>query len=127
MIEGPSYGSPGGGQVDRYGLWWMILDYYLTKNIPVVVCPPQTRAKFATGKGGKTDKAVVAVAVAKMWPESEIADSDEADALAMATAGAVAAGLEMPFPVPQYRLDSAAAMEHPDGLAIPELAVRAVA
>lgn len=115
VIEGPSFGSRGGSPVDRYGLWWRVVGRLVDAEIPVVVCPPQTRAKFASGRGND-DKAAVAVAVSKMWPDAEIANSDEADALALGSAGACLLGLPVPFPVTKYRTDSLGAMQVPDGL-----------
>lgn len=98
VIEGPSMGSHGGSPWDRAGLWWRIVHRLLSADIPVAVCPPSVRAKWATGVGGgpKATKALVAVAVARMWPGVDATSDDEWDALGMASIGAQHLGLEVP-------------------------------
>ncbi|SFE55170.1 Holliday junction resolvasome RuvABC endonuclease subunit [Actinopolyspora alba] len=109
VIEGPAMASRGGSTVDRHGLWWRIVATVTDRSTPMLVVPPTSRAKFATGKGN-ADKAAVAAAVVRMWPEADIATSDAADALALASLGAAAADLPVPFPLPQYRTDVLAAV-----------------
>lgn len=91
-------GSHGGSPWDRAGLWWRIVHRLLGADIPVAVCPPTVRAKWATGVGGgpKATKALVAVAVARLWPDVDAASDDEWDALAMASLGAQHLGLDVP-------------------------------
>lgn len=98
VIEGASHGSRGGSPWDRAGLWWRIVHRLLAADIPVAVCPPTVRAKWATGVGSgpKATKPLVAVAVARLWPNVEAGSDDEYDALGMATIGAQHLGLDVP-------------------------------
>lgn len=86
IIEGPAGATPGGSTWDRAGLWWMIADLAMA-NGPLAVIGPTTRARWATGNG-KSDKAAVAVAMARRAPDVELTNSDEADAAALAWMGA---------------------------------------
>lgn len=95
VIEAPSYGSKGGSPVDRHHLWWLVVARLIARGVPVAVCAPATRAKFATGNG-KAHKAAVSAAVTRLWPTLELANSDEADAVALAHAGAVHLGWDVP-------------------------------
>ncbi|MGW5645045.1 hypothetical protein ACWEV3_40890 [Saccharopolyspora sp. NPDC003752] len=112
VVEGPSHGSRGGSPVDRYGLWWRVVGRLLDAELPVAVVAPTTRAKFAAGKGN-ADKAAVAVAAARIWPDAEITGSDEADALVLASIGACLLGLPVLFDLPKYRTDALAAVQRP--------------
>ena len=98
VIEGPSHGSRGGSPWDRAGLWWRIVRRLLRADVAVAVCPPSSRAKWATGVGSgpRATKPLVAVAVAKLWPDVDAGSDDELDALAMATMGAQRLGLDVP-------------------------------
>ena len=91
VIEAPSYGSTGASSWDRAGLWWLVVTKLHRLDIPVALCAPTTRAKYATGKGN-ADKAAVAAAAARLFPDVEISNSDEADALILAHIGAARAG-----------------------------------
>lgn len=94
VVEGPSHGSRGGSPLDRHGLWWRVAGELLDRGVPLAVCAPATRAKFAAGSG-RADKAAVSSAVSRLWPELELANADEADAVALAHAGAVALGWDV--------------------------------
>lgn len=94
VIESPAFGARGGSTLDRSGLWWRVVGELAARNVPTAVCPPTVRAKFATGKGN-ADKAAVSAAVARLWPDLEVANSDEADAVALAHAGAVRLGWDV--------------------------------
>lgn len=98
VIEGPSLGSHGGSPWDRAGLWWRIVHRLLAADVPVAVCPPKVRCKWATGVGGgpKASKPMVAVAVARLWPHVDADSDDEWDALGMASIGAQRLGLPVP-------------------------------
>ena len=52
VVEGPSYGSTGGKEWDRAGLWHRIVAQAHAKGCPVAVVPPKVRAKWAAGHGG---------------------------------------------------------------------------
>lgn len=107
VIEGPSHGSVGGSAWDRAGLWWRVMASVLSFGLPVVQVAPKSRAKWATGSGNG-DKAAVSAAVARMWPDAELSDSDRADALALASIGLqlLRRPEELPFAVTAYRADT---------------------
>ena len=88
VIEGPAYAATHGGVHERAGLWWALYVGLAARKIPVAVCPPQTRAKFATGSG-VASKTEVLDAMRHHWTTAQIRNDNEADALAMATAGAM--------------------------------------
>jgi hypothetical protein len=50
-IEGPSYGSKGGHEHERGGLWWMVAEALDFRSYPYAVIPPATLKKYATGQG----------------------------------------------------------------------------
>jgi hypothetical protein len=85
VIEGPSHHSVGGSPWDRGGLWWLIVDGLLDREIPTAVVPPACRAKYATGSGAGR-KAGVLAAVASTYGVTGITD-DEADAIVLRAAG----------------------------------------
>lgn len=88
IIEGPSYSSAGAGTWDRAWLWGTVVAKLHARDIPVVLIPPSTRAKWATGSGA-AGKSPVGVHMSRMWPDIDpgITD-DEWDALALASMGA---------------------------------------
>lgn len=86
VIEGPAYGSSGGSPHDRSHLWWRIVGAALNRELPIAICAPNTRAKYATGNG-KAGKKAVRDAVMRRFLV-ELASFDEADALALAATGA---------------------------------------
>jgi hypothetical protein len=96
VMEGPAYGAQGTGIHDRAWYWGKLYDAFTALGIPVAVCPPATRAKWATDRGnaGKSD---VAVAVAKLWPDLAIRGDDQADALCFASIAAQRLSLPVPF------------------------------
>jgi len=98
IIEGPSYGSQFGSQFDRAALWMGLYSTLRAKGIPVGVCSPRTRAKWASGKGN-ADKATVLAAVREQWPADRIRNDNEADALTMAALGALKLGWQLPFEI----------------------------
>jgi Holliday junction resolvasome RuvABC endonuclease subunit len=87
-IEGPSYASAGTGTWDRAWLWGSVVSGLARRDIPVAIVPPKTRALWATGSGA-AGKAMVAVAMTRMWPDVDLATSeDEWDALVLASMAA---------------------------------------
>lgn len=116
VIEGPSIGSFGGSPWDRAGLWWRIVHRLLAAEVPVAVCPPKTRAKWATNNGSAS-KAQVAVAVSRLWPQCPAEVDDEWDALAFATIGAQHLGL--PVPTRAHHTAQLAKVAWPETLEVP--------
>jgi Holliday junction resolvasome RuvABC endonuclease subunit len=86
VIEAPSYGSSHGHAHDRSGLWWLIVDTLLGFGVRVASVPPQTRAKYATGKGNAGKDAVLA-AVVRGYPEFEVDNNNVADATVLTAMG----------------------------------------
>jgi crossover junction endodeoxyribonuclease RuvC len=108
VIEGPSMHSRGGKPWERAGLWWRIVHRLVANGVPVLQFAPTSRAKWATGSG-KADKAAVSAAMARMWPDADIRNSDEGDALALASIGVqFHLGSAAPFPLPKYRVETLA-------------------
>jgi len=117
-IEEPAYGAPGGSTWDRAGLWWRLAHKVLAYDVPLIQINSATRQKFAVGrahsKKNPVDKADVAMAAAKMWPSVDIQGNNAADALVIASIVAAVAGLPVPFPMHQYRLDAIAGLRLPE-------------
>jgi crossover junction endodeoxyribonuclease RuvC len=58
VIESPSFGSQHGAAHDRSGLWWLVVSMLHEVGVPVAMCSPQGRAKYATGKGNSDKQQV---------------------------------------------------------------------
>lgn len=116
VVEGPSYGSQNGSQHDRSGLWWLVVSELLARDIPVLVVPPRTRAKYATGNGNSGKDVVLAHVIEQygdFMDECRIANDNEADAVAMAAMGARYLGEPQEESLPETNL---AAMEGVEAL-----------
>lgn len=85
VIEGPSHGSFGGSAWDRGGLWWLIVDGLLDRDVPVAVMPPTCRAKYATGSGAAGKAAVLEAVTARYGAQFD--NDDECDAFVLFAAG----------------------------------------
>lgn len=96
VIEGPAYDAHHGSAFDRSGLWHGLYGALDAKHIPIAVCAPQTRAKWATGKGNATKTDVLAVA-RSWWPHHTISNDNEGDAIVLAEIGALKLGEALPF------------------------------
>lgn len=90
VIEGPSIGSVNGSQHDRSGLWWMVVSDFQARDIPVLVVPPKTRAKYATGNGNSGKDVVLAHVIERYADNTKdrIKNDNEADAIVLAAMGA---------------------------------------
>lgn len=86
VIEGNAQSSRMGKVWDRAGLWWNIVFTLDASGVPFAICPPNTRAKWATGKGN-AHKDDVGIAIDRMWHDIGT-NNDERDALCLATMGA---------------------------------------
>jgi hypothetical protein len=111
VIEGPSYHSVGGSAWDRGGLWWLIVDGLLDRDIPVAVCPPACRARYATGSGAARKDAVM------NWASSRygvtLRRDDEADALILRAMGLHRLGYPL-APVPDRHAGALDGVAWPD-------------
>lgn len=88
VVESPSFGQARqGGQHDRAGLWWLVVEHLHARGYPVAEVAPAARAKYATGKGNAAKDAVLA-AVVRRYPGVDVTGNDQADALILAAMGA---------------------------------------
>jgi Holliday junction resolvasome RuvABC endonuclease subunit len=85
VVEGPAYSSTTGSVWDRAGLWWLVVDGLMRREIPVAVVAPTARAKYATGRGN-AGKAAVVAAVRRTY-RVPVADDNQADAYVLAAMG----------------------------------------
>lgn len=116
VIESPSFGSRGGSQWDRAGLWWAIVGRLIEHGVPVATVAPTTRALWAAGRGN-ADKAAVATAIGRMWPDVELRDSDQVDALALASIGVhLMYESVSPFSITDYRTRAMAKVAAPESM-----------
>ena len=119
-IEQPAFGAPGGSTWDRAGLWWALVHRLVANDIPVIQVNSATRQKFAVGHAhsasNPVDKADVAVAASRMWPDTVITGNNAADAVVIASVAAVVLDLPVPFPLHQYRRTATAKIQLPDNL-----------
>jgi len=85
VIEAPSYGSVGGSTWDRGGLWWLLVDGLIDRELPIALVPPTCRAKYATGKGNAGKAAVMRAAQQTYGAITR--DDNQADALILRAMG----------------------------------------
>jgi crossover junction endodeoxyribonuclease RuvC len=86
VIEGPSYASTASASAhDRSGLWWLLIDAFTVRGWRVIEASPNTRAKYATGKGNASKDQVLAAAVRRF--EFDIDNNNAADAAWLAAIG----------------------------------------
>lgn len=105
-IEGPSLSPRRMGQDhERAGLWWRLFTRATaySAELDVVVIPPKTRAKYATGNGNAGKDAVI-LSVVKRYPGFAGESNDEADALVLAAILARLDGHPIDDPLPATHL-----------------------
>lgn len=105
-VEGPSFGSTGGAQHERGGLWWLVRRALRAEGLDVVVVPPTVVKKYATGAGNAQKDRVLA-AVVRRYPDVDVTGNDEADALVLAAIRARNAGFPFEVSLPQVQADAA--------------------
>jgi len=117
VIEGPAYSKGNAGTWDRAWFWGSLVSALVGhEGTQVVLCPPNTRAKYATGRGN-AGKADVAMAIARRFPQVELHGDNEPDALAMAAMGRRLIGHPVDNP-PQTHLQAMKGLELPEGMAV---------
>lgn len=94
VVEGPTPGVKG-SPVDTYALHWFVYGGLIRRGVPVAVVSPPA-LKLAIAGSGKADKAAMAVAVTRVWPDTDVTSSDVSDAVGLAHLGAVALGWDVP-------------------------------
>ena len=87
VLEGASYGSYGGKNHERAGLWWMVYRDLHELHIPIAVVSPGGRAKYATGNG-RAGKEEVLTSAAHRYHGTKIVNNNVADAVVLAAMGA---------------------------------------
>lgn len=88
VIEGPVTHAPSAHRSKMLGGWWATAGRLAPlADDPVLVVPPKTRAKYATGRGG-ADKPEVLAAVRANYPMFTVADDNQADAVILTAIGA---------------------------------------
>jgi crossover junction endodeoxyribonuclease RuvC len=90
VIEGPSYGSTGGQQHERGGLWWAVAHRLWESLVPYAVVPPTSLKKYATGygAGANSGKDKVLAAVVRRYPDVPVDGNDVCDAFVLAAMAA---------------------------------------
>lgn len=118
VLEGPSLSSKGSAAKDLAGLWHLVYDR-LCVDYRVLVVPPSSLKKWATGKGN-VGKPQVAVGLHRTLPQDVFGvdfaavDDNEADAAGLSAIGAQALGLPVPIDYPKYRQDVVAGLRLPE-------------
>ncbi len=95
VIEGLFAGKAAGHLIDRAATWMRIVDRCVQNDVPVAVVAPTTLKLAIAGKGG-ADKAAMAAALVRLWPDVGLSSDNEVDALGCAHLGAVALGWDVP-------------------------------
>jgi len=95
VIEGPFTGPKGGSPIDRHALFWFVAGGLIRREVHIAVVPP-TSLKLAIAGKGNADKAALAVALMRLWPEVDVTSSDVSDAAGLAHLGAVWLGMDVP-------------------------------
>lgn len=95
VIEGPFTGPKGGSPIDRHALFWFVAGGLIRREVSVAVVAP-TSLKLAIAGKGNADKAALAVALMRLWPDVDVTSSDVSDAAGLAHLGAVWLGMDVP-------------------------------
>jgi Holliday junction resolvasome RuvABC endonuclease subunit len=95
VIEVPAFSRLGGSPVDRHALWWFVVGGLIRREVPVAAIVPTSLKLAITGKGN-CDKAAVAAAMVRLWPDTDVTSSDVSDAAGLAHLGAVWLGMDVP-------------------------------
>ncbi|PWK81691.1 Holliday junction resolvasome RuvABC endonuclease subunit [Lentzea atacamensis] len=121
VLEGPSFASVGSSSKDLMGLWWLVYDR-LIRDHRVLVVPPSTLKKWATGKGN-AGKQQVGIGVYRAFPREvwgldlERCDDNQVDAVGLAGIGAQVLDLGAPIESTKYRTDVVSGLRLPEEVA----------
>lgn len=115
LVEDLYMGSGTGGQLDRAGLWWIVVNSLTAREIPVVAVTNNHLKMYALGKGaGKgTDKDYVLAAVVRRYPSVAVQSNNTADALVLAAMGARHLGCPIDPDLPETHLRAMNAVHWP--------------
>lgn len=114
-IERPAFAAKGSAVTTLAGLWWLTYRRVMRYEVPVLVVPPSSAKKYATGSGNAA-KRDVSRATVRLFPDYETKSGDEDDALILAAIAADMAGLPVPYEQRKYRADALAGITRPDNL-----------
>ena len=114
-IERLAFGAKGAAVSTLAGLWWLTYRKILRCEVPVVIVPPSSAKKYATGSGNAA-KRDVSRATVRLFPDYETKTGDEDDALILAAVAADLAGLPVPYERTKYRIEALAGLLRPDNL-----------
>lgn len=95
VIEAPLAMYKGGSPIDRHALWWFVVGGLIRREVPVATVNVSSLKLAIAGKGG-ADKAALAVALMRLWPDVDVTSSDVSDAAGLAHLGAVWLGMDVP-------------------------------
>ena len=112
-IEDLYMGNGTGAQLDRAGLWWIVVNSLISIGIPVIPIANNHLKMYATGKGaGKgTDKDYVLAAAIKRYGHlADIVSNNTADALVLAALTARHYGHPIEDNIPATNLRAVAAV-----------------
>lgn len=115
LVEDLFMGPGTGKQLDRAGLWWVIVASLTSRGIPTVEVTNNHLKMYALGKGGGkgTDKDHVLAAVVRRYPQVEVTSNNTADALVLACAGARYLGEPVEPDLPATHVKALAAIKWP--------------
>ena len=115
-IEDLYMGNGTGAQLDRAGLWWIVVNSLIATGIPVVAIANNHLKMYATGRGaGKgSDKDYVLAATVKRYPDVDIVSNNTADALNLAAMTARFYGHPIEDSMPATNLRALAAVRWPN-------------
>jgi crossover junction endodeoxyribonuclease RuvC len=115
LVEDLYMGSGTGGQLDRAGLWWLVVATATAWGIPVVAVTNNHLKMYALGRGaGKgTDKDYVLAAVVRRYPGAPVQSNNTADALVLAAMGARHLGFPLETDLPETHLRAMRAVQWP--------------
>ncbi len=88
VMEGAAFNSGGRNSHMLAGLWWLIRHHIYSLGFKhVMIVPPTSRAKYATGKGNAKKADVLASAIVTFAGQT-VVDDNAADAMFLAAMGA---------------------------------------
>jgi crossover junction endodeoxyribonuclease RuvC len=89
VIETPAFSSASGHARDRAGLFWLVVSRLRRDwpDVAVAYCPPNTRIRYALGKGSGSKDEVLAATI-KRYPDADVRNNNEADAVLLCAMGA---------------------------------------
>jgi crossover junction endodeoxyribonuclease RuvC len=115
VVEDLYMGSGTGGQLDRAGLFWIVVNSLTARSTPVALVTNNHLKMYALGKGGGkgTDKDYVLAAVVRRYPAVDVTSNNTADALVLAAMGARHLGCPIDPDLPETHLRAMKAVHWP--------------